>query len=137
MPQKHPPPPVRAHSALSALPPPSALLLPRVRHTDCHRRSSPRARSPSSDPPSHDTALEWLGLPLNFDLLHDHLEIEGYQMYAVEKWFVFLSFLFSFPYLSPQRIVERNRPITVLTVYTGDPSHKVCPTLSSTLSTRI
>ena len=25
------------------------------------------------------------------------------------------------------RIVQRNRPITVLTVYTGDPSHKVCP----------
>ena len=23
------------------------------------------------------------------------------------------------------RIVERNRPVTVLTVYTGDPDHKV------------
>ncbi|KAJ3560245.1 hypothetical protein NP233_g10966 [Leucocoprinus birnbaumii] len=32
-------------------------------------------------------------------------------MYAVEKW-----------------IVERNRPITVLTVYTGDPSHKITVT---------
>ncbi|KXN89570.1 Protein STB6 [Leucoagaricus sp. SymC.cos] len=41
-------------------------------------------------------------------------------MYAVEKW-----------------IVERNRPITVLTVYTGDPSHKITVTAlapSSSLS---
>ncbi|KAF7775911.1 hypothetical protein Agabi119p4_4304 [Agaricus bisporus var. burnettii] len=96
----------RPHPAPSAFPPPSRLLLPRVRPSP----SSSCARSPSQDP-SHDTALQWLGLPLNFDVVDDHLQIEGYQMYAVEKW-----------------IVERTRPITVLAVYTGDPSHKITVT---------
>ncbi|KAF8076409.1 hypothetical protein FPV67DRAFT_1604951 [Lyophyllum atratum] len=49
-----------------------------------------------------------LGIPLRFHVVHESLEIHGYQMYAVEKW-----------------IVERNRPVAVLVVYTGDPSHKI------------
>ncbi|KAF5363541.1 hypothetical protein D9756_000366 [Leucocoprinus leucothites] len=110
--------PVRRPSAIAALPPPSRLLLPRVHTTDSPRRphttrarSSSLSRSPLPNLPSNDTALEWLGLPLAFDVVQEQLEIDGYQMYAVEKW-----------------IVERNRPITVLTVYTGDPSHKITVT---------
>lgn len=119
----------------SALPPPSRLLLPRVRSSDpitsSPRTSRPsRARSPLPLTPDHHhaTALQWLGLPLNFDVIDTQLEIDGYQMYAVEKWSASplpLHCFIIFPSPSALRIVERNRPITVLTVYTGDPSHKV------------
>ncbi|KAJ7498897.1 hypothetical protein FB451DRAFT_1203384 [Mycena latifolia] len=65
----------------------------------------PRPASPT------DTANDWIGLPLHFDIVTDRLELEGYQIYAVQKW-----------------IVERDRPVTVLTVYTGDPAHKIVVT---------
>ncbi|KAF9453008.1 hypothetical protein P691DRAFT_802387 [Macrolepiota fuliginosa MF-IS2] len=88
--------PDRKHSVPSALPPPSRLLLPHVRPTEYRRLSArqPRSRSPPIEPQSpasHDTALEWLGLPLSFDVVQAQLEIGGYQMYAVEKWSVPLS----------------------------------------------
>ena len=69
---------------------------------------------------------EWIGVDCRFEVVEE-LELEGYQIYAVEKWYVV-------PWLLPtpetnhcSRVVERTRPITVLTVYTGDPKHKVCP----------
>ncbi|KAJ6539368.1 hypothetical protein B0H19DRAFT_1240124 [Mycena capillaripes] len=65
----------------------------------------PRPWSPN------DVANDWIGLPLRFEIVTDRLELEGYQIYAVEKW-----------------IVERDRPVTVLTVYTGDPAHKITVT---------
>ncbi|KAJ6485040.1 hypothetical protein C8R47DRAFT_1217080 [Mycena vitilis] len=68
----------------------------------------PRPWSPT------DTANDWIGLPLRFDIVADRRELEGYQIYAVEKW-----------------IVERDRPVTVLTVYTGDPAHKITVTALS------
>ncbi|KAI6164879.1 hypothetical protein EDD17DRAFT_1473857 [Pisolithus thermaeus] len=49
----------------------------------------------------------WIGLKCRFEIVVERMELTGYQVYAVEKW-----------------IVERNRPMTLLTVYTGDPSHK-------------
>ncbi|KDQ64523.1 hypothetical protein JAAARDRAFT_187846 [Jaapia argillacea MUCL 33604] len=57
---------------------------------------------------------EWLGPNHKFDVVQEQLEIEGYQLYAVEKW-----------------IVERTRPVTVLTVYTGNPEHKITVTALS------
>ncbi|KAJ6515875.1 hypothetical protein C8R45DRAFT_1140940 [Mycena sanguinolenta] len=68
----------------------------------------PRPWSPT------DVAKHWIGLPLHFDIVSDRLELEGYQIYAVQKW-----------------IVERDRPVTVLTVYTGDPAHKITVTALS------
>ncbi|KAJ7180109.1 hypothetical protein C8R43DRAFT_1117442 [Mycena crocata] len=65
----------------------------------------PRPWSPT------DVANDWIGLPLRFDIVTDRLELEGYQIYAVEKW-----------------IVERDRPVTVLTVYTGNPAQKITVT---------
>jgi hypothetical protein len=35
-----------------------------------------------------ETGSVWLGVPLKFDVLEEEVEIEGYQMYAVEKWYV-------------------------------------------------
>ncbi|KAJ7908344.1 hypothetical protein B0H13DRAFT_2662099 [Mycena leptocephala] len=63
---------------------------------------------------SHRRANDWIGLPLRFEIVTERLELEGYQIYAVEKW-----------------IVERDRPVTVLTVYTGDPAHRITVTALS------
>jgi hypothetical protein len=35
-----------------------------------------------------DVGLEWIGIPCKFEVVQEQLEIEGYQMYAVEKWCV-------------------------------------------------
>ncbi|KAH7929471.1 hypothetical protein BV22DRAFT_1002592 [Leucogyrophana mollusca] len=81
--------------------------------------------SSSPDPnafqfPVQDTGSAWLGKPYKFELVPDaeSLQLTGYQMYAVEKW-----------------IVERTRPVTVLTVYTGDPQHTITVTALSPIST--
>ncbi|KAJ7228667.1 hypothetical protein GGX14DRAFT_692610 [Mycena pura] len=102
------------------------LLLPTVRNPESrvvarpsqHRTRSKLTRSSTSSvditaplPSPTDTAHQWIGLPLHFDIVTDRLELEGYQIYAVEKW-----------------IVERDRPVTCLTVYTGDPAHKITVT---------
>ncbi|KAJ7700120.1 hypothetical protein B0H17DRAFT_1196110 [Mycena rosella] len=104
------------------------LLLPTVRQPQSrlaaplsHQRNrSKLARSsgsvditgPLSRPTSPtDTVNDWIGLPLRFEIVTDRLELEGYQIYAVEKW-----------------IVDRDRPVIVLTVYTGDPAHKITVT---------
>ncbi|KAJ7638832.1 hypothetical protein FB45DRAFT_1055059 [Roridomyces roridus] len=69
----------------------------------------PTVRNPQQQETQH-TARDWIGLPLHFHIVTDGLELDGYQIYAVQKW-----------------IVER-RPVTVLTVYTGDPAHKITVT---------
>jgi hypothetical protein len=38
--------------------------------------------------PSANIGLQWLGVPLKFELIEE-VEIKGYQMYAVEKWYFF------------------------------------------------
>ncbi|KAG0709652.1 hypothetical protein DFH29DRAFT_885189 [Suillus ampliporus] len=54
----------------------------------------------------------WIGRMSRLEIAESRIELQGYQMYAVEKW-----------------IVERLRPVTVLTVYTGDPAHKITVTM--------
>ncbi|KAL1722279.1 hypothetical protein EV715DRAFT_247436 [Schizophyllum commune] len=77
---------------------PSTLLMPTV-----------RCAAPGTS--GESVGLEWFGLPAQFEIVALDIELEGYQMYAVEKW-----------------IVERDRPVTVLVVYTGDPAHKITVT---------
>ena len=57
------------------------------------------------------SANDYIGLPLNFQIVTNDVLIPGYQLYAVEK-----------------RIVERNRPVSLLVVYTGDPTHTITVT---------
>lgn len=57
---------------------------------------------------THTSANDYIGLPLNFQIVTNNILIPGYQLYAVEK-----------------RIVERNRPVSLLVVYTGDPTHTI------------
>ena len=57
---------------------------------------------------THTSANDYIGLPLNFQIASNSILIPGYQLYAVEK-----------------RIVERNRPVSLLVVYTGDPTHTI------------
>ena len=37
-------------------------------------------------PPPRDAGKDWLGRRCRFDVVQDLLELEGYQIYAVEKW---------------------------------------------------
>lgn len=60
---------------------------------------------------THTSANDYIGLPLNFQIGTKDIHIPGYQLYAVEK-----------------RIVERNRPVSLLVVYTGDPTHTIIVT---------
>lgn len=60
---------------------------------------------------THISANDYIGLPLNFHIVTNDILIPGYQLYAVEK-----------------RIVERNRPVSLLVVYTGDPTHTITVT---------
>jgi len=57
---------------------------------------------------THTSPSDYIGLPLNFQITTNDVLITGYQLYAVEKW-----------------IVERNRPVSLLVVYTGDPTHTI------------
>ena len=57
---------------------------------------------------THTSASDYIGLPLNFHIAANDILIPGYQLYAVEK-----------------RIVERNRSVSLLVVYTGDPTHTI------------
>lgn len=47
-------------------------------------------------------------IPFNFRTIRNDICIDGYQLYAVEKW-----------------IVDRKRSLPVLTVYTGHPEHTI------------
>ncbi|CAK5263048.1 unnamed protein product, partial [Mycena citricolor] len=96
------------------------LLLPTIRQP--HLRSphvlqiNHRTRSNLNRPsfPSADNtsiANDWIGLPLHFEVATERIELDGFQIYAVEKW-----------------IVDRNRAVTCLTVYTGDPAHRIIVT---------
>jgi hypothetical protein len=40
-----------------------------------------------------EVGMEWLGKPCRFEFVQESLQIEGYQMYAVEKWCVPLPLL--------------------------------------------
>ncbi|OBZ70442.1 Protein STB6 [Grifola frondosa] len=55
--------------------------------------------------------VDWIGGGRKFEVVEEQIELEGFQIYAVEKW-----------------VVERKRPVIVLTVYTGDPQHKITVT---------
>lgn len=69
-PQSRPPAPLTHHRNRSKLPRPSVDIA-----------TAPRPWSPA------DTAQDWIGLPLRFDIVTDRLELDGYQIYAVEKWY--------------------------------------------------
>ncbi|KAH8830928.1 hypothetical protein DL96DRAFT_1707720 [Flagelloscypha sp. PMI_526] len=73
---------------------PSTILLPTVR----------RLVNASSS----ETATQWIGHAELDIIATEEVELQGFQLYAVEKW-----------------IVERTRPIISLVIQTGDASHKI------------
>ncbi|KAH8105824.1 hypothetical protein BXZ70DRAFT_966334, partial [Cristinia sonorae] len=120
---------------------PRRLLMPTVRHprpTHTTALSSPKGssqKSPQSsrlsrsrassvspsvptspDPSSLPVNDDWIGGGCTFEVVQDNIELEGYQLYAVEKWCV---------------VVERRRQVTVLAVFTGDRRHRITVTALS------
>lgn len=97
--------PNRVFSAMESSPR-LRLLMPRVRHAQATPLipRSPRLRpttsklirsrsgstSHTSEDPitvSSDVGSDWLGFPSRFEIVQEQLQIDGYQMYAVEKWY--------------------------------------------------
>ncbi|TFY54139.1 hypothetical protein EVJ58_g9036 [Rhodofomes roseus] len=76
--------------------------------------SNPSFLSDLSDKSANATAPDWIGGGRRFEIVEEQIELAGYQIYAVEKW-----------------VVERRRPVIVLTVFTGDPQHKILVTALS------
>jgi hypothetical protein len=74
----------------------------------------------------------WLGKDANFQVVQEQLQLDGFQLFAVEKWYV-LNLSFPCPRPIRARVTERTRPIITLAVYTGDPLHKVTSLLSHPL----
>jgi hypothetical protein len=79
----------------SSPPPPVSHKSPKIKSSSA-RSTRPRHASTSSQPTldlhdSHVTIGQvWLGKTLNanFEIVHDQLELEGFQLFAVEKWSV-------------------------------------------------
>lgn len=59
------------------------------------RSSRSRITSPQPTPDLQDASITigqlWLGKSANFEIIHDQLELEGFQLFAVEKWSVLVS----------------------------------------------
>ena len=69
------------------LPPPrpaAATKLMRARSASVNTPPLPAPALPP--PPPRDAGKDWLGRRCRFDVVQDLLELEGYQIYAVEKW---------------------------------------------------
>ncbi|KAI9000995.1 hypothetical protein BD414DRAFT_405041 [Trametes punicea] len=102
--------PVRPHGAssrFSSRGSPSKPARSRAGSVSANASPEPSERVPSG-------ASEWLPGGEKFEIVEEQLELEGFQIYAVEKW-----------------VVARKRPIIVLTVYTGDTNHKITVTALS------
>ncbi|KAH9938141.1 uncharacterized protein B0H18DRAFT_1099992 [Fomitopsis serialis] len=76
--------------------------------------SNPSFLSDQSDKSATAAMPDWIGGGRRFEIVEEQIELAGYQIYAVEKW-----------------VVERRRPVIVLTVFTGDPQHKILVTALS------
>ncbi|KAI0084175.1 hypothetical protein BDY19DRAFT_898854 [Irpex rosettiformis] len=105
--------------------PSPACILPKTTRFSPSKNPRSRAGSlvhtvpPSPDPNASPAPLvDWIGGGLRFEVVEEQIELSGYQIYAVEKW-----------------VVDRHRPVTVLTVFTGDPNHKITVTALIPLST--
>jgi hypothetical protein len=102
---------------------------PRPRH-----HGSPRIRAKAASVPaivlepesSAWDAAQWFHSPRRFEIVREQASLSGFQLYAVEKWCVLLA-MHDHKDLryNTSRVTERSRPVIVLVVYTGDPSHKV------------
>jgi hypothetical protein len=80
--------------------------------------------SPVIPPLNPHDASHWFPSPCSFQVTKDQIELSGFQLYAVEKWYA-LHFSIVYIMLILIRVTERKRPVITLAVYTGDPAHKV------------
>ncbi|KAH9943422.1 uncharacterized protein BXZ73DRAFT_40322 [Epithele typhae] len=119
-------------SSVNVLSTAKRLLVPTVRpirHTPASPRIPPSKPSPSklgrtrtgslsvfTEVPERAVvgASDWISGGEKFEIVEEYVELGGCQIYAVEKW-----------------VVARKRPVLVVTVYTGDPRHKITVTALS------
>lgn len=80
--------------------------------------------SPVIPPLNPHDASHWFPSPCNFQVAKDQIELSGFQLYAVEKWYAPHCIMVCNT-LILIRVTERKRPVITLAVYTGDPAHKV------------
>jgi hypothetical protein len=77
-------------------PPPPPSRSPKIKSSSS-RSSRTRLVSPPPQPPPDPrepyltTGQVWLGKNANFEIVQDQLQLEGFQLFAVEKWFVLQS----------------------------------------------
>lgn len=96
----------------------------RTRTSRLTRNSRSGSLSLETNPNSKESK-EWMSA-LGLLIVDDQVELKGYQMYAVEKWYIPFYCLCNVRLTSEKkRVVERGRLVNVITVYTGDPEHKV------------
>ena len=72
--------------------PPLSHRSPKIKSSSS-RSSRTRLVSPPPDPPDTyvTTGQLWLGKNANFEIVQDQLQLDGFQLFAVEKWFVLRS----------------------------------------------
>ena len=94
-------------NASSSPPPPASHKSPKSKSYSSRsgrsRRASPQ-RAPDLQDSSVPIGQTWLGKSANFEIVHDQLELEGFQLFAVEKWSVshlLLACLFGAPTSEP------------------------------------
>ncbi|KAG2156080.1 hypothetical protein DEU56DRAFT_765463 [Suillus clintonianus] len=103
LPQPPPSPPTRRHTSSKLI---------RARSGSATAIMTSAAFNAGAGVSEGSVGERWIGRKSRLEIAENRVELQGYQMYAVEKW-----------------IVERLRPVTVLIVYTGDPSHKITVTV--------
>jgi hypothetical protein len=108
--------------------PPSVHKSPKIKSPPS-RSSRSRLASPQLTLDPRDSLITigqlWLGKDADFEIVHDQLELDGFQLFAVEKWFVRSLVISQESNSTKPRVTERKRSIVTLTVYTGDPLDKV------------
>ena len=117
---RHPRPDLRLAS------PTSSPRSPRTKHISSKRLRALAELPDSLASPSKDIGHLWFARSARFDVVQDQLELEGYQLYAVEKWCDTVSDRFSPHSTVHRRVTERTRPVVTLAVYTGVARDKVC-----------
>lgn len=110
------------------------LLVPEVRSTRISQQRQPKAKGGILGRPHRSSSVtgessshpkrNWVSSLGKLQVVQERLELHGYQIYAVEKWYIYSSFALKTGSVFPFRVVVRSRLVNTVCVYTGSPHHK-------------